>query len=96
MLFNLSYFLFIEYIVINNKKMLLSIDFVDIQCLDPLLLSLEAKEKILNFPSTSNKRKQLFDWMGMNKERLYRPISNPTQRFRLDCRKWVIRFYLDF
>lgn len=27
-------------------------------------------------PSTSNKRKKLFDWMGMNKERLYRPISN--------------------
>lgn len=25
---------------------------------------------------TSNKRKKLFDWMGMNKERLYRPISN--------------------
>nr|UWT52121.1 Ycf1 protein [Cryptocoryne longicauda] len=24
----------------------------------------------------SNKRKKLFDWMGMNKERLYRPISN--------------------
>nr|WRO37308.1 Ycf1 protein [Amorphophallus kachinensis]WRO37320.1 Ycf1 protein [Amorphophallus kachinensis] len=23
-----------------------------------------------------NKRKKLFDWMGMNKERLYRPISN--------------------
>nr|YP_009759458.1 Ycf1 [Stenospermation multiovulatum]QIQ48658.1 Ycf1 [Stenospermation multiovulatum] len=25
---------------------------------------------------TSNKRKTLFDWMGMNKEKLYRPISN--------------------
>lgn len=24
----------------------------------------------------SHKRKKLFDWMGMNKERLYRPISN--------------------
>nr|YP_009759290.1 Ycf1 [Spathiphyllum patulinervum]QIQ48490.1 Ycf1 [Spathiphyllum patulinervum] len=25
---------------------------------------------------TSNKRKTFFDWMGMNKEKLYRPISN--------------------
>nr|YP_010940035.1 Ycf1 [Monstera deliciosa]WLN31447.1 Ycf1 [Monstera deliciosa] len=30
---------------------------------------------------TSNKRKTLFDWMGMNKEKLYRPISNPKSWF---------------
>nr|QHN54992.1 Ycf1 [Anchomanes hookeri]QHN55004.1 Ycf1 [Anchomanes hookeri] len=29
----------------------------------------------------SNKRKTLFDWMGMNKERLYRPISNMESWF---------------
>nr|QHN54415.1 Ycf1 [Calla palustris] len=29
----------------------------------------------------SNKRKTLFDWMGMNKERLYRPISNLESLF---------------
>nr|YP_010034486.1 hypothetical protein RF1 [Aponogeton abyssinicus]QOX09232.1 hypothetical protein RF1 [Aponogeton abyssinicus] len=32
-------------------------------------------------PSKSNKKKSIFDWMGMNQERLYRRRSNPEPQF---------------